>query len=30
MVTVQGKGPLGGAKFEVHWPRILLRENDDD
>ncbi|WP_232496001.1 sensor histidine kinase [Novosphingobium kaempferiae] len=30
MVTVQGRGPLGGAKFEVHWPRILLRENDDD
>lgn len=30
MVTVQGRGPLGGASFEVHWPRILLRENDDD
>lgn len=30
MVTVQGRGPLGGATFEVHWPRILLRENDDD
>lgn len=30
MVTVQGRGPLGGARFEVHWPRILLRENEDD
>ncbi|PNU02030.1 PAS domain-containing sensor histidine kinase [Novosphingobium guangzhouense] len=30
MVTAQGKGPLGGARFEVHWPRILLRENEDD
>jgi two-component system sensor kinase FixL len=30
MVTVTGNGPLGGATFEVHWPRILLRENDDD
>jgi len=30
MVTVQGRGQLGGASFEVHWPRILLRENDDD
>jgi len=30
MVTVVGNGPLGGARFEVHWPRILLRENDDD
>lgn len=29
-VTVQGRGRLGGACFEVHWPRILLRENDDD
>lgn len=30
LVTAIGKGPLGGARFEVHWPRILLRENDDD
>lgn len=30
MVTVQGRGPLGGARFEVHWPRIPLRENEDD
>lgn len=30
MVTVQGRGRLGGATFEVHWPRILLRENDDE
>ncbi|WP_235522940.1 sensor histidine kinase [Novosphingobium sp. Leaf2] len=30
MVTVQRDGTLGGAKFEVYWPRILLRENDDD
>ncbi|HUD28210.1 MAG TPA: PAS domain-containing sensor histidine kinase [Novosphingobium sp.] len=30
MVTAQGRGQLGGASFEVHWPRILLRENDDD
>lgn len=30
MVTVKGNGPLGGATFEVHWPRILLRENDDE
>lgn len=30
MVTVQGNGPLGGATFEVHWPRILLRETDDE
>lgn len=30
MVTVLGHGPMGGARFEVHWPRILLRENEDD
>ncbi|MFC0202780.1 sensor histidine kinase [Novosphingobium soli] len=30
MVTVQAKGPLGGARFEVHWPRILLLEGEDD
>ncbi|SFG00046.1 PAS/PAC sensor signal transduction histidine kinase [Novosphingobium sp. CF614] len=30
MITVQGKGPLGGARFEIHWPRILLREFDDE
>lgn len=30
MVTVQGHGPLGGAQFEIHWPRILLREFDDE
>ncbi|WP_235037842.1 MULTISPECIES: PAS domain S-box protein [unclassified Novosphingobium] len=30
MVSVLGNGPLGGATFEVHWPRILLRENDDE
>lgn len=29
MITVEGKGPLGGARFEIHWPRILLREFDD-
>ncbi|MCT2399830.1 sensor histidine kinase [Novosphingobium mangrovi (ex Huang et al. 2023)] len=30
MVTVQGQGPLGGASFAIHWPRILLREFDDE
>lgn len=30
MVTVQSPGPLGGASFEIHWPRILLKENEDD
>lgn len=30
MITVRAKGPLGGASFQVHWPRILLREQDDD
>lgn len=30
MVTARGRGELGGASFEVHWPRILLRESDDD
>ena len=29
MITVEGKGPMGGARFEIHWPRILLREYDD-
>ncbi|SLJ86269.1 PAS domain S-box protein [Novosphingobium mathurense] len=30
MITVvRGKGRLGGACFEVHWPRILLRETDN-
>lgn len=30
MVTVEGHGELGGACFEIHWPRILLREFDDE
>jgi signal transduction histidine kinase len=30
MISVHGKGPLGGACFEIHWPRILLREFDDE
>jgi PAS domain S-box-containing protein len=30
MVTVQSPGALGGASFEIHWPRILLKENEDD
>lgn len=30
MITVEGHGPLGGASFAVHWPRILLREYPDD
>ena len=30
MITVvRGKGKLAGACFEVHWPRILLRERDN-
>lgn len=30
MVTVGARGELGGARFEIHWPRILLREFDDE
>jgi|GEM_PF-3953269 len=30
MVTVRSPGSLGGASFEIHWPRILLKENEDD
>lgn len=30
MITVEGQGPLGGARFEIHWPRILLREFDNE
>jgi len=30
MITVEGRGKLGGASFRIHWPRILLREQDDD
>lgn len=30
MITVEGQGPLGGARFQVHWPRILLREFDNE
>jgi PAS domain S-box-containing protein len=30
MVTVRSPGALGGASFEIHWPRILLKENEDD
>ncbi|WP_260927249.1 sensor histidine kinase [Novosphingobium sp. 9] len=25
-ITVAGHGPLGGASFMIHWPRIMLRE----
>lgn len=31
MITVvRGKGKLGGACFEIHWPRILLRETENE
>lgn len=30
MIAVEGHGPLGGARFDIHWPRILLREFDDE
>lgn len=30
MITVEGHGELGGATFAVHWPRILLREFDNE
>ncbi|GGB99594.1 hypothetical protein GCM10011494_17590 [Novosphingobium endophyticum] len=35
MITVvqgegTGRGTLSGACFEIHWPRILLREVDDE
>ncbi|QDK33439.1 PAS domain-containing sensor histidine kinase [Sphingomonas sp. IC081] len=30
MITVQSPGALGGASFEIHWPRILLKEFEDD
>ncbi|WP_255351633.1 ATP-binding protein [Novosphingobium sp. ST904] len=30
MVTVRSPGALGGASFEIHWPRILLKEHEDE
>ena len=30
MVTVCSPGALGGATFEIHWPRILLKEYEDE
>lgn len=30
MITVRSPGDLGGACFEIHWPRVLLKETDDD
>ncbi|WP_395331388.1 PAS domain-containing sensor histidine kinase [Novosphingobium sp. BL-8H] len=30
MITVRSPGDLGGACFEIHWPRVLLKEMDDD
>lgn len=30
MITVEGHGDMGGARFDIHWPRILLREFDDE
>ncbi|MCJ2184425.1 PAS domain-containing sensor histidine kinase [Novosphingobium sp. 1949] len=30
MISVTSPGPMGGARFDVYWPRILLREFDND
>jgi len=30
MVTVRSPGTLGGASFEIHWPRMVPKENEDD
>ncbi|WP_395390897.1 PAS domain S-box protein [Novosphingobium sp. BL-8A] len=30
MITVRSPGELGGACFEIHWPRVLLKEMDDE
>ena len=30
MVTATGNGELGGASFVIHWPRIMLKEREDD
>lgn len=30
MITVESPGALGGASFEIHWPRIQLKEFEDD
>lgn len=30
MITVRSPGELGGACFEIHWPRVLLKEMDGD
>ncbi|TCM19581.1 PAS/PAC sensor signal transduction histidine kinase [Novosphingobium sp. PhB165] len=29
MITVRAKGALGGACFEIQWPRVLLKEIED-
>ncbi|WP_343222074.1 PAS domain S-box protein [Novosphingobium profundi] len=29
MIAVTSPGEMGGARFDVYWPRILLREFDD-
>ena len=30
MINVTSPSPLGGARFDIYWPRILLKEFDDD
>lgn len=30
MITVTSPSEMGGARFDVYWPRILLRDFDDD